>query len=169
MMLNGGGISIFHASSTTRFSGQEGALTLNDATLEMSGTANVLTENASITGTGILRLNADSMLAIRNGNKLDTDITIAGSGLLAVQEGTFTLSGNARFDGAAVAVGPESAAAALDLGSTRNSMVGGLLGKGSVIFNNGELALHAGKSSVFSGSFQGNGTINKAGKAAWTC
>lgn len=54
------------------------------------------------------------MLAIRNGNKLDTDITIAGSGLLAVQEGTFTLSGNARFDGAAVAVGPESAAAALD-------------------------------------------------------
>lgn len=33
MMLNGGGISIFHASSTTRFSGQEGALTLNDATL----------------------------------------------------------------------------------------------------------------------------------------
>lgn len=168
MMLNGGGISIFHASSTTRFSGQEGALTLNDATLEMSGTANVLTENASITGTGILRLNADSMLAIRNGNKLDTDITIAGSGLLAVQEGTFTLSGNARFDGAAVAVGPESAAAALDLGSTRNSMVGGLLGKGSVIFNNGELALHAEKSSVFSGSFQGNGTINKAGKAAWT-
>lgn len=85
------------------------------------------------------------MLAIRNGNKLDTDITIAGSGLLAVQEGTFTLSGNARFDGAAVAVGPESAAAALDLGSTRNSMVGGLLGKGSVIFNNGELALHGGK------------------------
>ena len=72
----------------------------------MSGTANVLTENASITGTGILRLNADSMLAIRNGNKLDTDITIAGSGLLAVQEGTFTLSENARFDGAAVAVGP---------------------------------------------------------------
>ena len=168
MMLNGGGISIFHASSTTRFSGQEGALTLNDATLEMSGTANVLTENASITGPGILRLNADSMLAIRNGNKLDTDITIAGSGLLAVQEGTFTLSGNARFDGAAVAVGPESAAAALDLGSTRNSMVGGLLGTGSVIFNNGELALHAEKSSVFSGSFQGNGTINKARKAAWT-
>lgn len=65
-------------------------------------------------------------------------------------------------------MGPESAAAALDLGSTRNSMVGGLLGKGSVIFNNGELALHAEKSSVFSGSFQGNGTINKAGKAAWT-
>lgn len=164
MMLNGGGISIFHASSTTRFSGQEGALTLNDATLEMSGTANVLTENASITGTGILRLNADSMLAIRNGNKLDTDITIAGSGLLAVQEGTFTLSGNARFDGAAVAVGPESAAAALDLGSTRNSMVGGLLGKGSVIFNNGELALHAEKSSVFPAPSRGTAQSTRRGK-----
>lgn len=168
MTLNGGGISIFHASSTTRFTGQEGALTLNDATLTMSGTANVLTENASITGTGTLQLNADSMLTIRKNNRLDTDISIAGSGLLAVQEGTFTLSGNARLDGAAVAVGPETAAATLDLGSTRTSVVGGLLGKGSVVFNNGELALRTEKSSVFAGSFRGNGTINKAGKAAWT-
>ncbi|WP_302016058.1 autotransporter domain-containing protein [uncultured Akkermansia sp.] len=168
MTLNGGGISISHTSSTTRFTGKEGTLTLNDATLSMSGTANTLTEQASITGTGILRLNGDSMLAIRNSNKLDTDITVAGSGLVVVQEGTFTLSGKARFDGTAVAVGPESAAATLNLGSTRQSVVGGLLGKGSVIFNNGELALHAEKASAFAGSFQGNGTINKAGKAAWT-
>lgn len=168
MTLNGGGISISHTSSTTRFTGKEGTLTLNDATLSMSGTANTLTEQASITGTGILRLNGDSMLAIRNSNKLDTDITVAGSGLVVVQEGTFTLSGKARFDGTAVAVGPESAAATLNLGSTRQSVMGGLLGKGSVIFNNGELALHAEKASAFAGSFQGNGTINKAGKAAWT-
>ncbi len=168
MTLNGGDISIFHASSTTRLTGQEGTLTLNDATLSISGTASLLTEKASITGTGSLRLNADSMLTVRNGNKLDTDIAIGGSGLLAVQGGTFTLSGDARFDGAAVAVGPESAAATLDLGSTRHSVVGGLLGKGSVVFNHGELSIHAEKSSVFAGSFQGTGTINKTGKAEWT-
>lgn len=168
MTLNGGGISIFHASSTTRLNGQEGALTLNDAALSISGTANLLTEKASITGTGILQLNADSMLTVRNGNKLDTDITIGGSGLLVVQGGIFTLSGDAKFDGAAVAVGADSAGAALDLGSTCNSIVGGLLGKGSVAFNNGELGIHAVKSSVFSGSFQGNGTINKTGQAGWT-
>ena len=168
MTLNGGGISIFHASSTTRLNGQEGNLTLNDAALSISGTASLLTEKASITGTGILQLNADSMLTVRNGNKLDTDISISGSGLLAVQGGTFTLSGDARFDGAAVAVGTDSAGAALDLGSTRNSVVGGLLGKGSVAFNNGVLGIHAEKSSVFSGSFQGNGTINKSGQAGWT-
>lgn len=168
MTLNGGGISIFHASSTTRLNGQEGTLTLNDAALSISGTASLLAEKASITGTGILQLNADSMLTVRNGNKLDTDISISGSGLLAVQGGTFTLSGDARFDGAAVAVGTDSAGAALDLGSTRNSVVGGLLGKGSVAFNNGVLGIHAEKSSVFSGSFQGNGTINKSGQAGWT-
>lgn len=168
MSLNGGDLSIFHAASTSLFAGTEGALKLNDASLTMNGTSNILTDKASITGTGSILLNADSMLTIRNGNKLDTDITISGSGLVAIREGTFTLSGNARFDGTAVAVGPESASSTLDLGSTRTSRLGGLLGKGSVLFNNGELAIHSEKSSLFSGSFQGKGTINKTGKAAWT-
>lgn len=168
MMLNGGDISILQASSTTRFTGNSGTLRLNDSTLTMNGNANVLTENASITGTGTLRINENSMLNIRNNNKLDTDIAIAGSGLLAVQEGTFTLSGDARFDGAVAAVGPESASATLDLGSTSNSVAGGLLGQGTVAFNNGELTIRSEKSSTFAGSFQGSGTINKTGKAAWT-
>lgn len=168
MTMNGGNISVFHESSTGRFTGTEGSLALNDASLAMNGTANILTDKASITGSGSIILNADSMLSITGSNKLDTDIAISGAGLAAIREGTFTLSGNARFDGAAVAVGTESDSATLNLGSTRNSRVGGLLGKGSVIFNNGELTLHSEKSSAFAGSFQGNGTINKTGTAAWT-
>lgn len=168
MVLNGGDISIMNASSTTRFAGTEGSLTLNGSTLAMGGTANVLTEKASIKGNGEIILNENSMLTVRNGNKLDSAISISGGGLVAIQDGTFTLSQSAKFNGAAVAVGPNAANATLDLGATRDSVVGGLLGQGNVAFSNGALTIQSNKASSFSGSFTGTGTVNKKGTASWT-
>lgn len=168
MTLDGGGISISNTSSTTRFTGTQGTLTLNDSVLKMEGTSHVLMENASIQGTGDIRLAADAVLAVRNGNTLNSALSISGAGLVAIQEGTFSLSNGARFNGIAVAVGPDSASSALNLGATDNSVVGGLLGKGSVIFNNGALTIHAEQASAFAGSFTGTGTLHKEGNASWT-
>ena len=160
--LGGGVLHVDEGKLALNGGGTAGNVILGGGDLSLGKTSTFGTITAAA---GNISLLDGSILNLTGvGSALSGDALLSGKGILNLKNGSsLVVSDNAKIDGAALNL---EGGGSLDLGSTTSTKVSSLGGNGILAMNQGSLLIEmgAGVTSVFTGTLQGAGILQKTGE-----